>query len=1278
MKKARLIAIVLLALVMVLALGLTAACEKHECQHVCPTCGKCTSDCTDPACADKCPGHEPEHEQPTITVNPAAVEIYAGDEIDLMFGVTAKDENGQAVTVIISDDDDFDADVEGTYTITYSATDANGLTATATRTVTVNKALSALNLEVQLNRLGESKWQGNVISFANRLYVEISADTTVDTAESGVWKNVSDAEVTLSVGGGYGVSAILDANGVVLEGRDGANGRLMNVDNPDRASGPTEITIGGESKPVLEVFAQQMVIPAGGYAVVIQAGYAGTGGPDYDGRGFMNWNVIYAYGNVVRLVWADSGEALTPYVDQGPVISGHTTVVLATAGDADFLLDEAVLAGVTAKDDNGTFTPDDDVTDVAVTIKDTGGFDINTAGDYTVTLSATDEQGNETTATRIVRVTSNVATVTIGANALTVQPDQVAVDLDLTTVGNYLFILYTPEYTGEIGFSNGYGEAFVLNRFGEVVRIYDGVSAKYFDAGATAGIQDANKCTAAGYAMEAFESRQEGEYVLIAPNSSAANSTSRQFLYSNRTIGAKMSLPGVTFEDKSYTLAVNGKQLTVAEDKFIFNAEVTAATASKYGMIAYNKNYTGTFATNSHGAAIVIDQYGTLIKVYDGANLGFYDENGKAASVHFTTSNYATVAFEELGAGELLIIFPNDGGSNETRGFALGLRTDGSIGQKVTLTDFAFATEPTDDKTITVADRVFVAAEGKWAYNDDTVTAANAAQYQMIIYDTTYDGTVALNSHGAALVVDRFGVLKEIYDGANVGHYTVDGKSASVTFTADNYATIAFDELEEGELLIIFPNDGGSNAARTWALSLRGVNDTKAYCGESVELTGFTFEKVVASVTVGEATLEIDPEKVAVNVTTADVSDYDMYLFTTDFAGTVNFTNGWGIAIVMNAENEIVRVYNGADGKYYDADTPDGTQANATYLADALASLQNKEWMLVGANNPANQAPRDFLRNNVKAVGATVTMPEDVQFTLADKAMVTVKINDKAFYSANVAVNAEVTNVANYDFIVYSYGHDGIILSNGHAEVFVFNAEGKVVRIYDGVNGKYYDADNTAGIANSSEGADPYYDLNTVSLDAFLALQPGETMIVGPNGGLDSNRARAFLVGNRVYNATLTLSGVTVTPETEEVTYATITVSGKTYYQTVDGIANNAHYEGTPAFAVYDYGYTGERYTGGYGVAFIIDKATGKTVKIYDGASGKYWDADNNGVVGICTAAGYADEAFNALEEGQYVLIAPNGGSAGNTARGLLYGSRAVGVEVVVTIPEATEPVPQA
>lgn len=52
--------IVILILVAVFALSLLAACaeNKHECQHVCEICGGCTSDCTDPACADKCQGHD--------------------------------------------------------------------------------------------------------------------------------------------------------------------------------------------------------------------------------------------------------------------------------------------------------------------------------------------------------------------------------------------------------------------------------------------------------------------------------------------------------------------------------------------------------------------------------------------------------------------------------------------------------------------------------------------------------------------------------------------------------------------------------------------------------------------------------------------------------------------------------------------------------------------------------------------------------------------------------------------------------------------------------------------------------------------------------------------------------------------------------------------------------------------------------------------------------------------------------------------------------------------
>ena len=61
MKSIRIIAAVLLA---VMLLPVLAACipiaprpeqPKHECKHVCPTCGKCTDEtCTDKVCADKC------------------------------------------------------------------------------------------------------------------------------------------------------------------------------------------------------------------------------------------------------------------------------------------------------------------------------------------------------------------------------------------------------------------------------------------------------------------------------------------------------------------------------------------------------------------------------------------------------------------------------------------------------------------------------------------------------------------------------------------------------------------------------------------------------------------------------------------------------------------------------------------------------------------------------------------------------------------------------------------------------------------------------------------------------------------------------------------------------------------------------------------------------------------------------------------------------------------------------------------------------------------------
>ena len=41
---------------------------EHECGHVCPVCEKCTSDCTDPACAEKCPGHSQKPDAKAVAV----------------------------------------------------------------------------------------------------------------------------------------------------------------------------------------------------------------------------------------------------------------------------------------------------------------------------------------------------------------------------------------------------------------------------------------------------------------------------------------------------------------------------------------------------------------------------------------------------------------------------------------------------------------------------------------------------------------------------------------------------------------------------------------------------------------------------------------------------------------------------------------------------------------------------------------------------------------------------------------------------------------------------------------------------------------------------------------------------------------------------------------------------------------------------------------------------------------------------------------------------------
>ena len=886
MKMSRLLAIIAVAMALVLTF---AACDffKPDDNETTPPANNQT---TPPANTETTPPANTET-TPVISVVPETVEIHAGDDIELMFGVTVTDEGDEAPTLIIEDDDGFDADVEGTYTITYKAVNKYGKTATATRTVKVLKALSALTLEVKANRLGENKWQGNLLSFKNKEFVTLSGDYVSDVAISGVFYNATEAAVTINIAGGYGVAAVIDANGFVVEGRDGANSKLVNAANPDRtASAVTSLEINGETVTVASAFAKNLTVPAGGYAIVVQNGYCGTT-VDSDGRGFMNYNVIYQYGNVVRLLWADTQEVLTPYVDQAPVITGHNNKVLANLTDAEFDLATAILGGLTITDDNGTFDPSDDVA-VEITVSDNGGFDINATGVYTITLTATDGT-NTTTVTRQVEVVDNLVNVMIGDKAFGLLPEKIAVDQDLTVLGSYLFVLYTPEYKGELNWTNGWGEAFILNQYGQIVRIYDGANGKYYDADNKGGIVDASKCTAADYLKQAFASRQAGEYMIVAPNGTSGNLT-RKFFLDNRTVGAQMVIPSITFPEAPH----------FCESK-----------CEKCGKCLDAECAEEVCAEKCEGHAHECENVCATC--------------GKCQNAECKEE----VCAEKCACHECESVCAYCGGC-----------TDAECAQAACTTK---CPGHEGSMFLTIGAKKFEAVAGKWAINE-TITTGTAASKAIWVFTKDYTGEFSTNGYGVAVVLDQYGRVIRVYDGANGGYWLPDGKQASAHFDVNSYATTAWAELQTGEYLVVLPNGGSEgNAARQVGLDCRYLFNQK------LNITGIEYASPEMTIQIGAKVYTAELGKWAINetITTGTAASKAIWVFTKDYEGEFS-TNGYGVAVILDAQGRVIRVYDGANGGYW---LPDGKQASAhfnvnTYATTAWAELQEGETLIVLPN----------------------------------------------------------------------------------------------------------------------------------------------------------------------------------------------------------------------------------------------------------------------------------------------------------------------------------------
>ena len=243
-----------------------------------------------------------------------------------------------------------------------------------------------------------------------------------------------------------------------------------------------------------------------------------------------------------------------------------------------------------------------------------------------------------------------------------------------------------------------------------------------------------------------------------------------------------------------------------------------------------------------------------------------------------------------------------------------------------------------------------------------------AAEINLVIYNFGYTGTVSANGYGEAFVVDKFGVVVRIYDGANGKYYDAENPNGEGKCTPGKYLEEAFASLKEGERVICGPNGGlDNNAGRKFLLDNRKI-------GAQMALTDIEFEKT--SITIDGTEQVIDRGRIAVNQTVKAYTDLDYVVYDSTFEGEVT-ANGWGVAIIVDAEGKIVRVYDGANAKYFDAANPngvqDGTCTSAGYLKEAFDSLQEGEILIAGVNNGGEQAGRTFL-NGFRKIGLTVVL----------------------------------------------------------------------------------------------------------------------------------------------------------------------------------------------------------------------------------------------------------------------------------------------------------------
>ena len=219
---------------------------------------------------------------------------------------------------------------------------------------------------------------------------------------------------------------------------------------------------------------------------------------------------------------------------------------------------------------------------------------------------------------------------------------KVAVNQEGLTVTDWALIIYNSDYKGACVEGAKYGMAIVV-KDGKIVRAYNGTNGQYHDAENSNGVSGV--CTTDNYATVAFESLQEGEILIIAPNSTENNSEpgSRWYIHRyGRGIGNEVVLEGVTFPEPEKPTEPEQPDVPTAN-------EIKVTTTDTYNWIdkyPFTAEVAGKYSFNIP-AGLGVHNLDTMISnPFDPPYIDFYDnENGYTLELDLTAGQTITLVF---------------------------------------------------------------------------------------------------------------------------------------------------------------------------------------------------------------------------------------------------------------------------------------------------------------------------------------------------------------------------------------------------------------------------------------------------------------------------------------------------------------------------------------------------------------------------------------------------------------------------------------------------------